>query len=109
MSFSPLRQSFLEREREDWRNATDQRGKEARLSAIGAGPTVDDLDYDADVDDQWDFTSYECTWTEQEEMDAKWSHLNNIIEGNDSYDVIMRGDEGDALRLTVTWVMAMRN
>ena len=109
MSLSPTRQAYLEREREAWRNATDQDDKKPRVGQIQSGPTVDEGDDDEGWSDPDDFTSDECTWTAEQELAAKWAHLTDVIEANDSFDIIPYGQEGDALLLSCKWVIAIRD
>jgi hypothetical protein len=49
------------------------------------------------------------TWTDAEEHDAKIKHLKDVAEANDSFEFIQPSSIGSALKLSVTWVVAIRD
>ncbi len=115
MAFTPPPQShartaFLERERAEWRQHVEEDPKRARVAAVvGGGPTVEDyINIDEYSEGPPDDPSEEGTWTPAEELEAKTKHLREAIDGNDSYEVVPGGTAG-GLRLTTTWVIAIRD
>ena len=112
---SHARQAFLEREREAWRNhvTEDEETKRARVAGVYAhGPTVDDI---VDVEDYYDLLDEDETedfssWTADDEAKAKTKHLRDVIDFNDSYEVVDdKFDTTGYLKLTCTWVTAIRD
>ena len=90
---SPARAAFLERERAAWREESEQPSSKARIAAVwAAGPTVDEDNMMEGfiVDDPLDEDSIgqeERSWTEDEELEAKFKHLKEVIEANDSFEI----------------------
>lgn len=49
------------------------------------------------------------SWTEEEELEAKLKHLKDVIDANDSYDITDKDEKGDALTLSITWGVSIRD
>jgi hypothetical protein len=78
-------------------------------NVTGAGPTVEEpMDTDEYHFDEFDIPSEPGMWTADDELNAKTKHLREAIDGNDSYEVVPSDTKG-GLRLTTTWVVAIRD
>lgn len=86
-----------------------------RVNAVyGGGPTVEEgmledhlngENYDEQLVEEID----KETWTPKQEIVAKWRHLTDVIDANNSYVVVPDAEAKDGIRLTVMWVMAVRD
>ena len=112
---SQARTAFLEKERENWRNVADSDDKRQKVSAVyGGGPVVEDEMLEGYLsgetfDEQLVEEIDEETWTPEQESEAKWRHLTDVIDANDSYVVVPEAEAVGGIKLTVTWVMAIRD
>ena len=86
---------------------------------IGSGPTVDEqpltIDFEDEIEDyslqhlEDEYLEEEITWTPEEEYEAKTKHIHDVIDANDSYDVISTSEKGSAQCISTTWVTTMRD
>ena len=106
---SHARTAFLERERAERRQQVED-PKRSRIAAVfGDGPTVEEpTELDDYFEEEKEEVSEEATWTAEEELQAKTKHLREAIDKNESYEVVPGTTQG-GLRLTTTWVMAIRD
>jgi hypothetical protein len=92
--------------RKEWRT----KAEEHSVSAVYGGHTVDE-ELEEHYIDEGMISEDTTACSAEQEYEAKMKHMTDVIDKNDSYDVVSKSTQREpgALFIDATWVMALRD